>query len=94
MAGPSYQDQVEILLNDIKAKGGKTVALIYSDSEFGRDPIPHAKMVAKKLGLKIVLEEVTKTAGADIESHVTKLAQANPEYAHLRKDATPFTNVY
>jgi len=84
MAGPSYQDQVEILLNDIKAKGGKTVALIYSDSEFGRDPIPHAKMVAKKLGLKIVLEEVTKTAGADIESHVTKLAQANPEYAILQ----------
>jgi branched-chain amino acid transport system substrate-binding protein len=84
MAGPSYQDQVEILLKDIKAKGGKTVALIYSDSEFGRDPIPHARKVAGELGIKIVLEEVTKTAGADIESHVTKLAQANPEYAILQ----------
>ncbi len=83
MAGPTYQDQVEILLKDVKAKGGKTVALIYSDSEFGRDPIPHAKKVAAELGLTIVMEEVTKTAGADIESHVTKLAQADPEYAIL-----------
>ncbi|MDN3649938.1 ABC transporter substrate-binding protein [Reinekea marina] len=84
MAGPSYQDQVEILLKDIASKGGKTVALIYSDSEFGRDPIPHARKVCESLGIKIVLEEVTKTAGADIESHVTKLAQANPEYAILQ----------
>lgn len=84
MAGPSYEDQVEILLKDIKNKGGKTVALIYSDSEFGRDPIPRARVVAAELGIKIVLEEVTKTAGADIESHVTKLAQANPEYAILQ----------
>lgn len=84
MAGPSYQDQVEILLKDIKAKGGKTVAFIYSDSEFGRDPIPHARAVAKQLGIKVVLEEVTKTAGADIETHVTKLAQANPQYAIMQ----------
>lgn len=84
MAGPSYQDQVEILLKDIKAKGGKTLALVFSDSEFGRDPIPHAKKVAADLGIKVVLEESTKAAGADIESHVTKLAQANPEYAILQ----------
>lgn len=83
MAGPTYQDQVEILIKDVKAKGGKTLALIFSDSEFGRDPIPHAKKVAKELGIKVVLEEVTKTAGADIETHVTKLAQANPDYAIL-----------
>lgn len=84
MAGPSYQDQVEILLKDVKDKGGKRVALIYSDSEFGRDPIPHARMVADQLGLEIVLEEVTKTEGANIESHVTKLAQAQPEFAIMQ----------
>jgi len=83
MAGPSYQDQLEILLKAIKEKGGKTVAFIYSDSEFGRDPIPHARKVAQELGITVVLEEVTKTAGADIESHVTKIAQAEPEFAIL-----------
>lgn len=84
IAGPTYEDQFEILLRDIAAKGGKTVAFIYSDTEFGRDPLEHGRKIAKELGLKVVLEEATKPAGADIESHVTKLAQANPEYALLQ----------
>jgi len=84
MAGPTYEDQFEILLRDVAAKGGKTVAFIYSDTEFGRDPIAHGKKIAAELGLKVVLDEVTKAAGADIESHVTKLAQANPDYALLQ----------
>ncbi|MFY0663816.1 MAG: ABC transporter substrate-binding protein [Natronospirillum sp.] len=84
MAGPTYEDQFEILLRDIAAKGGRTVAFIYSDTEFGRDPIAHGKRVAEELGIRVVLEEVTRAEGADIESHVTRLAQANPEYAILQ----------
>lgn len=84
MAGPTYEDQFEILLRDIADKGGKTVAFVYSDTEFGRDPLAHGRKIAKELGIKIVLEEATKPAGADIESHVTKLAQANPEYCLLQ----------
>lgn len=84
MAGPTYEDQVEILLKDIANKGGKTVAFVYSDTEFGRDPIGHGRQVAENLGIEVVLEEVTKAEGADIENHVTKLAQANPEYTILQ----------
>lgn len=84
MAGPTYEDQFEILLKDIADKGGKTVAFVYSDTEFGRDPIEHGKKVAADLGIDVVLEEVTKAEGADIENHVTKLAQANPEYTILQ----------
>ncbi len=84
MAGPTYEDQFEILLKDIADKGGKTVAFVYSDTEFGRDPIEHGRKVAEELGIKVVLEEVTKAEGADIENHVTKLAQANPEYTILQ----------
>lgn len=84
MAGPTYEDQFEILLRDIAAKGGRTVAFVYSDTEFGRDPIAHGKRVAEELGIRVVLEEVTRAEGADIESHVTRLAQANPEYAILQ----------
>lgn len=84
MAGPTYEDQFEILLQDIAAKGGKTVAFVYSDTEFGRDPLAHGRQVAEELGIQVVLEEVTRAEGADIESHVTRLAQVNPEYAILQ----------
>lgn len=84
IAGPTYEDQFEILLRDIADKGGKTVAFVYSDTEFGRDPLAHGRKIADELGLKVVLEEATKAEGADIENHVTKLAQANPEYTILQ----------
>lgn len=84
MAGPTYEDQFEILLKDIAAKGGKTVAFVYSDTEFGRDPIEHGRRVAADLGIEVVLEEITQAQGADIENHVTSLAQANPEYALMQ----------
>lgn len=84
MAGPSYEDQFEILLRDIADKGGSTVAFIYSDTEFGRDPIPHGRRIAAELGIEVVLEEVTRAEGADIENHVTSLAQANPQYAIMQ----------
>lgn len=84
MAGPTYEDQFEILLRDIADKGGRTVAFVYSDTEFGRDPIEHGKRVAEELGIEVVLEEVTPAEGANIESHVTALAQADPEYTLLQ----------
>ena len=84
MAGPSYEDQFEILLRNIADKGGSTVAFIYSDTEFGRDPIPPGRRVAAELGIEVVLEEVTRAEGADIENHVTSLAQANPQYAIMQ----------
>lgn len=84
MSGPSYQDQFEILLKKIKADGGSTVAFVYSNTEFGEDPIAHGRKVAEELGLEVVLEESTRPQGADIPTHVTKLAQSNAEYCILQ----------
>ncbi len=84
MSGPTYRDQFDILLQDIAAKGGKTVAFIHSNTEFGSDPIESGKARAAELGIEVVLVEVTKPQGADIPTHVTKLAQANPEYCILQ----------
>lgn len=84
MAGPTYQDQFDILLQNIKAQGGSTVAFVYSNTEFGADPIAYGKQRAEELGIKVVLEESTKPQGADIPTHVTKLAQANPEFCILQ----------
>ena len=84
MSGPSYQSQFDILLENIAAEGGKSVAFIYSNTEFGRDPIEHGKATAARLGIEVVLEESTKPQGADIPTHVTKLAQSNAEYCILQ----------
>ncbi len=84
LAGPSYEDQFDILLQNIANEGGSTVAFIFSNTEFGRDPIEHGKKRAEELGLKVVLEESTKPQGADIPTHVTKLAQSGAEYCLLQ----------
>ena len=84
LPGPSYEDQFDILLQNIKAEGGSTVAFIYSNTEFGRDPLEHGRKTAEELGLRVVLEEATKAEGADIPTHVTKLAQSGAEYCILQ----------
>ena len=84
MSGPTYEDQFNILLQDIAAKGGKTVAFVHSNTEFGTDPIKAGQAKAAELGLEVVLVESTKPQGADIPTHVTKIAQANPDYCILQ----------
>ncbi|WP_239995073.1 ABC transporter substrate-binding protein [Rhodosalinus sediminis] len=84
LAGPSYEDQFDILLENIAAEGGTTVAFVYSNTEFGRDPLERGRAKAAELGIEVVLEESTKAQGADIPTHVTKLAQANAEYCILQ----------
>ncbi len=81
ISGPTYQDQFDVLLKFVADSGSKRIAFIFSDTEFGRDPIEHGKARAAELGLEIVLEEVTKADGADIQTHVTRLAQTQPDFA-------------
>lgn len=83
IAGPTYQSMFDILLQYMKDRGGKTVAFVYSDTEFGRDPIAHGRQAAAELGLKVVHEEVTKATGAEVQSHVSQLRRANPEFVIL-----------
>ena len=72
------------MLQNIKAAGGTKVAFIYSNTEFGRDPLEHGRMKAAELGIEVVLEESTKSQGADIPTHVTKLAQSGAEHCILQ----------
>jgi branched-chain amino acid transport system substrate-binding protein len=62
--GPTYSDMFGILLKYIaKEKPGANVAFFYSDTEFGRDPVPYGRQMCKKLGLNLVAEEVAKVGG-------------------------------
>lgn len=84
MAGPTYTAMGEILLEYInRTSRGATkpaVAIVYSDTEFGRDPIPGIKEKAKKLQIPVVQEIVTKPGAVDVSSEVAKLRRAKPDF--------------
>lgn len=82
LVGPTYSDQIDMLyryISDNKGKGAK-IALVYTATEFGRDPIAHARKRAKELGFEIVAEEETKWSGIDVTPHVINLRNAAPDF--------------
>lgn len=84
MAGPTYTAMGEILLEYInRTSRGATkpaVAIVYSDTEFGRDPIPGIKAKAAALQIPVVQEIVTKPGAVDVSAEVAKLRRAKPDY--------------
>lgn len=84
IAAPTYVAMGEILLEHISrnARGATkpAVAIVYSDTEFGRDPIPGIKAKAQALQIPIVLEVVTKPGAVDVSSEVAKLRRAKPDF--------------
>ena len=81
MVGPDYTEMFGILLRHIaKEKPGAKVAFVYSDSEFGRDPIDESEAVAKKLGLSVVVKIMTPPGSVDVSTEVIKLRRAAPDY--------------
>ncbi|GAB4272072.1 MAG: ABC transporter substrate-binding protein [Deferrisomatales bacterium] len=83
VSGPTYSDMFGVLLEYIakNPKGGKpTVAFFYSDTEFGKDPIPSARAKAKALGIEVVAEVVTKVGAVDVTSEVLELVKKKPQY--------------
>ena len=75
MLGPDYTEMFGILLRYIaKEKPGAKVAFVYSDTEFGRDPIASSRAVAEKLGLKVVTEIMTPPGSVDVSTEVIRCA--------------------
>jgi len=84
VSGPTYSDMFGILLDYIarnpKGKGKPRVAFFYSDTEFGKDPIAHAKKRAAELGVEVVAEIVTKVGAVDVTTEVLTLKKAQPDF--------------
>ncbi len=80
--GPTYPRLHEILMEHIAKSSGANkpkIAYVYSDTEFGTDGIPGGRERAKKLGLEIVEEIVTKQSGIDVTPEVAKLRRSKPD---------------
>jgi branched-chain amino acid transport system substrate-binding protein len=65
------------------------VAFFYSDTEFGRDPIPFARKLAKELGIEVVAEEVTKVGAVDVTSQLLDLKRKQPDYCIFQGYVVP-----
>lgn len=81
LASPDYSEQIGILLRHIaKEKPKAKVAIVYSDSEFGRDPVNAFREMSKKLGLSVAVEIQTAPGSVDVSTEVIKLRRADPDY--------------
>jgi branched-chain amino acid transport system substrate-binding protein len=85
VSGPTYSDMFGILLKYIsqnpKERGRKPrVAFFYSDTEFGKDPIPFGKTEAQRLGIEVVAEVVAAVGAVEVTSQVIELRRAKPDY--------------
>ena len=81
IAGPDYTQQFGILLRYIaKEMPGAKVAFVYSDTEFGRDPIESSRGVAKELGLNVAIEIMTPPGAVDVSTEMAKMRRARPDF--------------
>ena len=81
LVGPDYTEMFGILLRYIAdEKPGAKVAFVYSDTEFGRDPIEKSRELARKLGLSVSGEIMTPPGSVDVSTEVIKLRRAAPDY--------------
>ena len=81
LVGSDYTEMFGILLKHIaKEKPGAKVAFVYSDSEFGRDPIEKSEAEAKRLGLSVPIKIMTPAGSVDVSTEVIKLRRAKPDY--------------
>ena len=84
LTGPTYSDMIDVLyrymIDNKSGDAAPTVAIVYSATEFGRDPLEHARAKAEELGIDIVLEEETKWSGVDVTASAIKLRNAAPDY--------------
>ncbi len=82
--GPSYSQMFGIILEYIASETGEgdapTLAFVYSDTEFGKDPIENGKARAAELGIEVVEEIVTKPGSVDVSAEVLKLRRVRPDY--------------
>ena len=81
IAGPDYSEMIGVLLEYIaKTQPGARIALVNSDTEFGRDPVAPTEAMAARLKLRIVEKIVTPPTSVDVSTEILKLRRANPDY--------------
>jgi branched-chain amino acid transport system substrate-binding protein len=81
LSGPSYGDQIAILLKYIaKTKKDAKVAFFHSDTPFGMDGIKYGQIVAQRLRLAVVADVTVNLKEKDYSKEVALLKEKNPDF--------------
>jgi branched-chain amino acid transport system substrate-binding protein len=81
VSGPTYGDQVAILLKYIaKEKPKAKIAFLCSSTEMGQDPIDFGKLMCRRLGLDLVATESVGIRGDNIGSAIQVIKTHAPDY--------------
>jgi branched-chain amino acid transport system substrate-binding protein len=84
VSGPTYSDQVAILLKYIaRVKPKAKVAFLCSNTEMGKDPVDFAKLTCKRLVLDFVGEEFVGMKAENIGKEIEAIKAKNPDYIIL-----------
>lgn len=84
--GPTYEQQMIIALRDLANKGGKTVAVLHPDNEYGRGPVNFVRKSGEieKLGLKLVDAIEFPFDTQDLTAQMLRLKSRNPDLVYVQ----------
>ncbi|MCX8059097.1 MAG: ABC transporter substrate-binding protein [Spirochaetes bacterium] len=93
VCGPTYSDQIRVILKHFSSKFGKNakVAIFHHPSAFGESPIPAAKDEANKLGI-IISDIIPMTQDVDYVAKIKTLNEAGVKGIIINNVAVPTLN--
>ena len=86
IAGPTYEQQIIIGLQDLKSKGGKKVVFMHGDNEYGRAPVTMVRKmdVIQKLGLQLVDTVEFPFDTQDVTAQLLRIKAKNPDLVYVQ----------
>ena len=86
IAGPTYEQQIGIGLQDLKDKGGKKVVFMHGDNEYGRGPISVVRKagVLEKLGLQLVDAVEFPYDTQDVTAQLLRVKAKSPDLIYVQ----------
>lgn len=86
IAGPTYEQQIAIGLQDLKNKGGKKIVFMHGDNEYGRGPINVVRKagVIDKLGLQLVDSVEFPFDTQDVTAQLLRVKAKNPDLIYVQ----------
>ena len=86
IAGPTYEQQILIGLQDLKSRGGKKVVFMHGDNEYGRAPVTVVRKmdVIQKLGLQLVDTVEFPFDTQDVTAQLLRIKAKNPDLVYVQ----------
>lgn len=93
--GPTYEDQIKILMDKAKADGAKSVVLMNDDTAFGKSGIDNViKMkYAECIGLKFLGRIEFPGQSPDLTTEMARLKSLDPDFVYFHGPITPSVRV-